>query len=97
MNAPMIDRMRLKEAVRAVEQRYTLTIMGILPDGVVGHPSGRDPNILLANGAADLSLVDLCAAEIELEDRLGTPTRIILQSELKGKRGAAIAAQLRPL
>jgi hypothetical protein len=97
MNAPTINRSRLKEAARAIEQRYALTIIGMLPDGIVGHPSGRAPSILLANGADDLSLLDLCAAEVELEDRLGTPARIILGRELKGDRGAAIAAQSRPL
>lgn len=97
MNAPVINRSRLRTAVRAVEERYRLSVSGLLPDGIVGHPSGREPIVLLATAADDLSLIDLCAAEIDVEDRLATPARIILESELPDERKAEIAAQVRPV
>jgi len=86
MNAPIIDRGRLKHAVGAIEQQYGLTVRGVLPDGIMGHPSGRDPLVLLADAPEDFSLLDLCSAEVDLEDALSAPTRIILQSELQGRR-----------
>ncbi|HEX8662923.1 MAG TPA: hypothetical protein VF744_02695 [Beijerinckiaceae bacterium] len=96
MNAPVIDRGRLKRAASAIEQQYGLTVQGILPDGTVNHPSGRDPVVLLAVAPEDFSLFDLCSAEVELEDALSAPARIILESELHGKR-KSVASRSRPL
>jgi hypothetical protein len=97
MNAPVIDRSRLLEAIREIEQRHALMIAGVLPDGIVGHPSGSEPLVLLASEREGLSLLDLCSAEVELEDRLRAPVRIILKSELEGARRADLAVEPRPL
>ena len=97
MNAPVIDRSRLIEAVREIEKHHALTIAGVLPDGMVGHPSGSDPLILLASEREGLSLLDLCSAEVELEDRLRAPVRIVLKSELEGARRADLAVEPRAL
>lgn len=97
MNAPVIDRSRLVAATRDIEERYALEIAGTLPDGIVGHPSERAPLVLLATGREGLSLLDLSSAEVELEDRLRAPVRILLKSELEGGRRADLAAVSRPL
>ena len=97
MNVPVIDRSRLACAIESVERRFALTIAGALPAGVIGHPSGLEPVVFLADSKRGLSLLDVCSAEVEMEDRLGVPARILLRSEFNDESGRAILERLRPL
>jgi hypothetical protein len=85
MNAPDINRSILRMHIAAVEAKYPLKILGLLPQGSAGHVF--DPNGLsfLAEKKPGLSLLDLAGAEVDLSDLLGRQVGIILMSGLKGR------------
>lgn len=97
MNAPTVDRGRLRRAVEAIERRYALKVSGLLPDGIVAHPETDTPVALLADGGHGLTLLDLSSAEVELQKEAGAPTRILLRTEIEGTDRAAVLALSRPL
>lgn len=97
MNAPTIDRGRLRRAVDTIERRYPLTVLGLLPDGIVEHPETGTPVTLLADGGSGLGVLDLCSAEVELQKEVGAPTRILLRGEIEGTSRAAVLGLSRPL
>lgn len=86
MNAPDINRSILRMHISAIEGKYPLKIVGLLPRGSVGHMHDKDDAVeFLAEKGSGLSLLDLARAEIALGDRLGRPVGIVLQSGLKGR------------
>jgi predicted nucleotidyltransferase len=97
MNAPIIDRSILLRHVRAIEDRFALTIVGLLPRGSAAHVSGDDAVDFLADKKPGLSLLDLCKAEVELGDRLGRPVGIVLRSGLTGSEAEELPALAKPL
>lgn len=85
MNAPDINRSILRMHISAVEDKYPIRIVGLLPRGAAAHIFADDAIDFLAEKRPGLSLLDLARAEIALGDRLGRPVGIILQSGLKGR------------
>jgi hypothetical protein len=97
MNAPIIDRSVLLRHVRAIEEKYPLTIAGLLPRGAAAHIFDENAVDFLADKKPGLSLLDLSKAEIELGDRLGRPVGIVLRSGLKGSEAQELPAMVQPL
>ena len=97
MNAPTIDRGRLRRAVDAIERRYSLKVAGLLPEGIVAHPETDTPVTLLADAGSDLTLLDLSSAEVDVQNEVGAPARILLRTEIEGTGRAAVLALSRPL
>ena len=97
MNAPIIDRSVLLRHVRAIEEKYPLTIAGLLPRGAAAHIFDENAVDFLADKKPGLSLLDLSKAEIELGDRLGRPVGIVLRSGLKGSEAQELPALVQPL
>jgi hypothetical protein len=97
MNAPTIDRGRLRRAVEAIQRRYPLKVAGLLPEGIVAHPETDTPVTLLADGGTDLSLFDLSSAEVDVQNEVGAPARILLRAEIEGTDRADVLALSRPL
>lgn len=85
MNAPDLNRSILRMHVAAIEAKYPIKILGLLPRGSAGHVF--DPNALdfLAEKRPGLSFLKLSGAEIDLSDRLGRPVGIVLVSGLKNR------------
>ena len=97
MNAPVINRSTLRHHIRAIEEKYPLTIAGFLPRGSAAHIDNDDAVEFLAEKKPGLSLLDLASAEIDLGDRLGRPVGIVLRSGLKGGEANEIPALVKPL
>ena len=98
MNAPWHGRTRLDPAAEIVGARYGIVLPGLLPNGTVAHASEPNPLVFVAEKTReDLSLLEICSAEIALQDELGCAVRILLTSELSGPQGQAILSQSRPL
>lgn len=85
MNAPDVNRSILRMHIAAIEAKYPLKILGLLPRGSVGHVF--DPNGIefLAEKKPGLDLLGLSGAEIDLGDLLGRQVGIVLVSGLKGR------------
>lgn len=97
MNVQRIDRRSLIGHLEATGKNFHLKFLGLLPRGTAGQVSGDDAAELLAKKQADISLLDLASAEIELSERLGRPVAIVLDSGLHGDYGARVRASVRPL
>jgi hypothetical protein len=97
MNAPIINRSALLLHIRAIEEKYPLTIAGLLPRGAAAHIMDEDAVDFLADKKPGLSLLDLASAEIGLGDRLGRPVGIVLRSGLKDDEATEIPASAKPL
>lgn len=85
MNAPDINRSILRMHVAAIETRYPIKIIGILPRGSAGHVFDDNALDFLAEKKPGLSLLGLCEAEGDLADRLGRPVGIVLVSGLRDR------------
>src|SRR5947209_3010737 len=68
MNAPIINRSALLHHIRAIEEKYRLTIAGFLPRGIAAHIDHEKAVDFLADKKPGLSLLDLASAEIDLGD-----------------------------
>jgi len=86
MNIPDINRTILRMHVAAIEAKYPIRIIGLLPRGSVGHMFDQDDALeFLAEKRPGLSLLGLAGAEVDLSDRLGRPVGIVLVSGLRGR------------
>jgi hypothetical protein len=85
MNAPDINRSILRMHVAAIEAKYPIKIIGLLPRGSVGHVFEDNALDFLAQKKPGLDLWGLAAAEVGLGELLGRPVGIVLQSGLKGR------------
>ena len=97
MNAPDAYKTVLKHHIATIEAERPLKIIGLLPSGTIGHPSGEEDVEFLAEKREGLSLLGLTGAEVDLSERLGKPVRIVLRSELSGRDAVDIPAQAQPL
>jgi predicted nucleotidyltransferase len=87
----------LRAAVRDVEARYPIKIIGLLPRGSAVHVSEESAIDLLAKKRLGLSLFTVAQAEADLARRLGRPVGIVLTSEVRGEEAAKLSAAARPL
>jgi len=85
MNAPDINRSILRMHIAAIEAKYPIRILGLLPRGSVGHVFDDNALEFLAEKKPGLDLLGLSGAEIDLGDLLGRPVGIVLKSGLKGR------------
>ncbi len=97
MNIHRIDRKKLLEHLRAVEQKFPLRFVGLLPRGTAAHVFGDNAVDLLAEKLPGLSLTGLTGAELELSARLKRPVGIVLKSELRGREEQEVLAAAQSL
>jgi predicted nucleotidyltransferase len=97
MNAPDINRSILRMHVAAIEAKYPLKIVGLLPRGSVGHVFDDNGIEFLAEKRPGLSLLDLAGAEVDLGDLLGRQVGIVLVSGLKGHEAEEFPRLVEPV
>jgi hypothetical protein len=97
MNVQQIDRKKFLEHLRAVEDKFPLRFVGLLPRGTAAHVFEDDAVDLLAEKREGLSLLTLVGAEHALAERIGHPVGIVLVSGLRGEDGERVKASARPL
>jgi predicted nucleotidyltransferase len=97
MNVQQIDRKRLLDHLHAVEEKFAVHFIGLLPRGTAAHVFEDDAIDLLAEKRPGLSLTGLTGAEIDLSRRLKRPVGIVLKSELRGREEKEVLAQAQPL
>jgi hypothetical protein len=97
MNVQQIDRGKFLAHLHAVEEKFPLRFIGMLPRGTAAHVREDDAIDLLAEKREGLSLLSLAGAEIDLAERIGRPVGIVLVSGLKGADGERVKASSRPL
>ena len=97
MNIQQIDRRKFLDQLHAVEEKFPLHFVGLLPRGAAAHVSEDDAIDLLAEKREGLSLLSLIGAEHDLGKRLGRPVGIVLISGLRGDDGERVRASARPL
>jgi hypothetical protein len=97
MNVHQIDRQKLRDDLREIEEKYPLRFVGLLARGSAPHIFGEDAFDFLAEKRQGLSLLSLTGAELDLADRLGHPVGIVLRSELDGDDATRVLATLQPL
>jgi predicted nucleotidyltransferase len=85
MNAPDINRSILRMHIAAIEAKYPITILGLLPRGSAAHVFDEGALDLLAEKRPGLDLLGLSETEVELSDLLGRPVGIVLVSGLKDR------------
>jgi predicted nucleotidyltransferase len=92
-----IDRPALRTHVAAIEAKYPIKILGILPRGSVAHVFELSALDLLGEKKPGLSLLDLCDAEVDLADLLGRPVGIVLVSGLRGREAEEFPRTAQPM
>jgi len=97
MNIQQLNRKKLLDHLHAIERRFPVHFIGLLPRGTAAHVFGDDAVDLLAEKLPGLSLISLTGAEIDLSRRLKRPVGIVLTSELRGREEQDVLAQTQPL
>ena len=97
MNVQQVDRKKLLDHLHAVEQKFPVRFIGLLPRGAAPHVFDNEAIDLLAEKLPGLSLTGLTGAEIDLSRRLKRPVGIVLKSELRGREEKEVIAQAQPL
>lgn len=97
MNAPFIPPNLLRFHFDAIERKYPLKVVGLLPRGFASHVMSDDALDLLVEKREGLSYVSLSAAELELAEKLGRPVGMVLRSGLKGREAAEADAAVEPV
>ncbi len=85
MNAPDINRSILRMHVAAIEAKYPIKILGLLPRGSAGHVFEDDALDFLAEKRPGLTLLELSGAEVDLAEKLGRSVGIVLVSGLRDR------------
>jgi predicted nucleotidyltransferase len=97
MNVPDINRSILRMHIAAIEGKYPIKILGLLPRGSAGHVFEDDALDFLAEKRPGLDLLGLSEAEVELSDLLGRPVGIVLVSGLKGREVDELPRHVEPV
>ena len=97
MNAPDINRSILRMHIAAIEQKFPLKIIGLLPSGSAGHVVDPNGVHFLAEKRPGLSLLDLASAEIDLGDKLGRGVGIVLVSGLRDREAIEFPKIVEPV
>jgi hypothetical protein len=97
MNAPDINRSILRMHIAAIEAKYPIKILGLLPRGSAGHVFEENALDFLAEKRPGLDLLGLSEAEVELSDLLGRPVGIVLVSGLKGREAEEFPRLIEPV
>ncbi len=86
-----------RSAIQAIEERYPLRIVGLLPRGSAVHVFEENAVDLLAKKRLGLTLLQVAQAEADLSEELGRPVGIVLTSEVHGAEAAYLSEAARPL
>jgi predicted nucleotidyltransferase len=97
MHVHPIDYAELRNHAAAVEAKYPIKILGVLPRGSVGHLFAVTGIDLLAEMRPGLSLLSLAGAEIELGELIQRPVGIVLVSGLKGREAEVFPRLMQPI
>ena len=97
MNVPDINRSILRFHIAAIEAKYPIKIIGLLPRGSVGHVFDDNALDFLAEKRPGLDLLGLAGAEVGLSDLLGRPVGIVLKSGLKGREAEEFPRLVEPV
>jgi predicted nucleotidyltransferase len=97
MNAPDINRSILRMHIAAIEAKYPIKILGLLPRGSAAHVFDERALDFLAEKRPGLDLLGLSETEVELSDLLGRPVGIVLVSGLKGREAEEFPRLVEPV
>ncbi len=97
MNVPDINRSILRMHIAAIEAKYPLKIVGILPRGSAGHVFDDNALELLAEKRPGLDLLGLCEAEGDLAERIGCTVGIVLVSGLRDREAVEFPKLAEPV
>jgi predicted nucleotidyltransferase len=97
MNAPDINRSILRMHIAAIEAKYPIKILGLLPRGSAAHVFDESALDFLAEKRPGLDLLGLSETEVELSDLLGRPVGIVLVSGLKGREAEEFPRLVEPV
>ena len=97
MNAPDINRSILRMHIAAIEAKYPIKIIGILPRGSVGHVFDDEAFEFLAEKRPALTLLELAGAEVDLGEKLGRTVGIVLVSGLRDREAEEFPKVVEPI
>jgi predicted nucleotidyltransferase len=97
MNAPDINRSILRMHIAAIEAKYPIKIIGLLPRGSAAHIFDDNALDFLAEKRPGLSLLGLSEAQGDLKELLGRPVGIVLLSGLKGHEAVEFPRLVEPV
>ena len=97
MNAPDVNRSILRMHIAAIEAKYPLKILGLLPRGSAAHIFDDNALDFLAEKGPGLDLLGLSQAQVDLRELLGRPVGIVLVSGLKGREAIELPRLLEPV
>jgi predicted nucleotidyltransferase len=97
MNRPDINRSILRMHIAAIEAKYPIKVLGLLPRGSVGHVFEDNALDFLAEKRPGLDLLGLAGAEVGLSDLVGRPVGIVLVSGLKGREAEEFPRLVEPV
>jgi hypothetical protein len=97
MNAPDINRSILRMHIAAIEDKYPIKIVGLLPRGSVGHVFDENALDFLAEKRPGLTLFGLAGAERSLGEKLGRPVGIVLVSGLRDREAEEFPRIVEPV
>ena len=98
MNVPDINRSILRMHITAIEAKYPIKIVGLLPRGSVGHMFDKDNAIeFLAEKRPGLTYFGLAGSEIDLAEKLGRPVGIVLRSGLRDREAEEFPRIVQPI
>jgi hypothetical protein len=83
--------------IAAIEAKYPIKILGLLPRGSVGHVFDDNALDFLAEKRPGLSLLSLSGAEVDLTDKLGRPVGIVLVSGLRDREAEEFPRIVEPV
>jgi hypothetical protein len=97
MNIPIPNRSILRMHVAAIEEKYPIKIIGLLPRGSVGHVFDDNALDFLADRRPGLTLLGLSGAEVDLADKLGRPVGIVLVGGLRDREADEFPKIVEPI
>lgn len=97
MNAPDINRSILRMHIAAIEAKYPIKIIGLLPRGSAAHVFDDDALDFLAEKRPGLSLLGLSGAEVSLGEKLGRRVGIVLKSGLEEREAEEFSRIVEPV
>ena len=97
MNVPDINRSILRMHIAAIEAKYPIKIIGLLPRGSAAHIFDDNALDFLAEKRPGLDLLGLSQAQVDLKELLGRPVGIVLVSGLKGQEAVEFPRLVEPV
>lgn len=97
MNKPDINRSILRMHIAAIEAKYPIEIVGLLPRGSAAHVFDDNALDFLAKKRPGLTYFGLGGAENDLTQKLGRPVGIVLVSGLQGREAEEFPRIVEPV